>query len=279
MPPSRLLFLACLLILPTFAGCPCRSYDRGYTEPTTDEVLEHLAARRAGLSSFKTDSTMDYWVGKDRFRGTVLVMGTLGAKVRMNALRPDDAVAADLACDGMNFVFVDQMNNCILTGPCNEESIAALLRVPLAPDDFLYLGLGATPVIEGAQGKVRWDSKHGREVVELEGAGGMKQTILLDGRDGKKTWDLLRSEVRGADGKVIWTTDHTDYRVLKDAAGVDHRVPGKSNFKTPTEKSDLLVEWGSEREINLELAQALFELVPPDVGFCGQKPAPATPTP
>lgn len=275
MAPSRLAFLFCVAVLPTFAGCPCRSYDRGYTAPTTEEVLEHLESKRAGLSSFKTDSTMDYWVGKDRFRGTVLVMGTQGAKVRMNALRPDDAVAADLACDGQSFVFVDQMNNCILTGPCNQDSIAALLRVPLAPDDFLYLALGATPVIEGAQGKVRWDSDKGREVVELEGAGGMKQTILLDGRDGKKTWDLLRSEIKGPDGRVLWTADHTDYEVVKDAAGVDHRVPGKSNFKTPAEKSDLLVEWGGEREINLEIPAAAFILQPPPVPFCGQKPATA----
>lgn len=278
MPPSRLAFLACLLILPAFAGCPCRSYDRGYTEPKTEEVLDHLAAKRAALTSFKTDSTMDYWVGKDRFRGTVLVMGTIGAKVRMNALRPDDAVAVDLACDGESFVMVDQMNNCILTGPCNADSIASLLRVPLAPDDFLYLALGATPVIDGAQGKVTWDSKHGREVVQLEGVGGMTQTILLDGRDGKKTWDLLRSEVKGADGKVIWTSDHTAYKVVKDVAGADHRVPGKSNFKTPAEKSDLLVEWGGEREINLELADELFVLEPPPVAFCGQKPA-AAPAP
>jgi hypothetical protein len=277
MPPSRLVFLACLLVLPALTGCP-RRYDRRYTEPRTDEVLEHLANRRAGVSSFKTDSQMDYWVGKDRFRGTVLVMGTIGAKVRMNALRPDDAVAVDLACDGAGFVLVDQMNNCILTGPCNEESIASLLRVPLAPDDFLYLALGATPVIAGAEGKVRWDSKHGREVVELEGDAGMKQTILLDGRDGKKTWDVLRSEVKGPDGKVIWTADHTDYTVVKDEAGVAHRVPGKSNFKTPAEKSDLLVEWGKERQINLEIPPQAFELVPPPVAICGQKPAP-TPTP
>ena len=265
--------LASLLLVPLLAGCP-RSYDRRYAEPTVAEVLEHLAAKRAAVHSFKTDSQMDYWIGKDRFRGTVLVMGEEGAKVRMNALRPDDAVAADLACDGLDFVYVDQMNNCILTGPCNEESIAALLRVPLAPDDFLYLALGATPVIEGAQGTVRWDSKHGREVVELAGAGGMKQTILLDGRDGKRTWDLLRSEVKGADGKVIWTVDHTDYKVVKDVADAEHRVPGKSNIKTPADKSDLLVEWGKEREINLEIDDQLFVLEPPPVAMCGQKPAP-----
>ena len=49
---------------------------------------------------------MEYWEDDKRVKPTVLVMGEAGAKVRMNALRPDDAVAADLACDGLDFVYV-----------------------------------------------------------------------------------------------------------------------------------------------------------------------------
>lgn len=267
MVPIRLAF-ACLVAL-LLAACP-KSYKRPYSEPGVDAVLASLAARRDAVRSYKaTDTTMDYWVGKDRFRGTVLVMGELGAKVRMNALRPDDAVAADLACDGADFVFVDHLKNCVLTGPCNEASIAQLLRVPLAPDDFLYLALGTTPVIPDAQGTIRWDSKRGREVLELTGAGGLQQTIIVDGRDGKQTWDLLRSEVRGADGKVLWTVDHTGYRDLATADGATVRVPGKSNIKTPADKSDLLVEWGKEREVNLDIEDDAFLLDPPAVAMCG----------
>src|SRR5688500_3286336 len=147
MVPTRLAGLALLLLL--LPACP-HKYKRTYSEPGAEEILESLAARRAAVKSFKTESQMDYWVGNDRFRGTVLIMGALGAKVRMNALRPDDAVAADLACNGADFVFVDQLKICVLTGPCNEASIAQLLRVPLAPDDFLSLALGTTPVIPGA---------------------------------------------------------------------------------------------------------------------------------
>jgi len=265
MVPTRLACLALLLLV--LPACPHR-YKRSYQEPTAGEILDSLGARRAAVHSFKTDSQMDYWVGNDRFRGTVLIMGQLGAMVRMNALRPDDAVAADLACDGRTFVFVDQLKNCQLTGPCTDVSIAQLLRVPLAPDDFLFLALGTTPVIADATGTVSWDAKRGAEVVKLTGAGGMSQTVIVNGRDGTKTWDLLRSEVRGADGKVIWTVDHTDYKVVKDKLGVPIRVPGKSNFKTPTEKSDLLVEWG-EREINLEIPSQSFVLQAPPVPMCG----------
>jgi hypothetical protein len=264
--------LACVLIVPAFAGCPCRSYDRSYAAPGLDELLGHLEARRAALRSYQTDSVMDYWIGKDRFRGEVLVMGTTGARVRMNALSPaGGSVAADLACDGVNFVYVDQLNNCVLTGPCTAESIAQLLRVPLEPDDFLYLALGATPVIEGAQGTVTWSSKSGREVLRLTGAGGMQQTVELDGRDGQKTWDVLKSEVRAPDGKVIWTVEHKGYRAVTGEDGTPYRVPGKSQIRTPQEKSDLLVEWGDDREINLELVDDKFDLAPPDVPRCGSQ--------
>jgi outer membrane lipoprotein-sorting protein len=267
MVPTRLAGLALLLLL--LPACP-HKYKRTYSEPGAEEILESLASRRAAVKSFKTESQMDYWVGNDRFRGTVLIMGELGAKVRMNALRPDDAVAADLACNGADFVFVDQLKNCVLTGPCNEASIAQLLRVPLAPDDFLYLALGTTPVIPGATATVSWDAKRGAEVVKLTGTGGMSQTIIVDGRDGKKTWDLLHSEVRGADGKPIWMVDHKDYATVAATDGASVRVPGKSNFKTPTEKSDLLVEWASgKREVNLTIDPVAFVLEPPPVAMCG----------
>jgi hypothetical protein len=264
MVPTRLALAALLVGL--LAGCP-KHYAKPSHEPTTDELIQHLADARGAVHSFKTDSTMDYWIGKDRFRGTVLVMGELGAKVRMNALRPDDAVAADLACDGADFTYVDELNNCVLTGPCNQQSIAALLRVPLSPDDFLYLALGATPMIDGAQGKVSWDSKHGRWKLEVTGSGGMSQTVEVDDRDGKGTWDLLHSEVRGADGKAVWTVDHEDYREVDG-----RRVPGKSHVTTPAEKSDLLVDWGSDRHVNVDLSPASFQLEPPPVATCGQKP-------
>jgi hypothetical protein len=271
MSPSRVVFTLLVLVLPTVAGCPCRSYDRRYAAPTADEILASLAQRRDAVRSFRTSSTMDYWVGDDRFRGQVLVMGELGARVRMNALQPTEAVAADLACDGAGFVYVDHLHDCVLTGPCTQDSIAALLRVPLAPDDFLYLALGATPVVPGAAGTVRWDGREGREIVELTGEGGVRQTLVVDGRDGQRTWDLLRSEVRGADGTVLWTVDHKGYRTVEDAAGVAVRVPGKSNIRTPRDKSDLLVEWGDDLEVNVELPAAAWALEPPPLPVCGQR--------
>jgi hypothetical protein len=143
--------------------------------------------------------------------------------------------------------------------------------VPLTPDDFLYLALGATPVIAGAHGGLRWDAKKGREVLELEGDGGMSQKVELDGRHGKDKWDVVHSEVKGSDGKLIWKVDHFDYKELTGSDGKMHRVPGKSNVVTPAEKTDLGIQWGSEREINLELAPESWQLEAPPVPMCGTK--------
>src|SRR6185503_1517845 len=104
----------------------------------------------------------DYWLGDKRLKGEVRMMGTPDAKVRFNALSPAGGdVLLDLACDGTNFVLIDKQNNCALTGPCDASSIAQLIRVPLAPDDFFYLAIGQTPTLDGAKGKVTWDSKRG----------------------------------------------------------------------------------------------------------------------
>jgi len=257
-----------MLVLILLAGCP-HTYKRSYPEPKVADVLHHLGEVRAGLTSFNTDSTMDYWVGDDRFKGTVYVMGALGSRVRMNALKPDDSVAADLACNGADFVLVDQLNNCVMVGPCNADSINQLLRVPLAPDDFLYLALGATPVIPGADGKLHWDAKDAHEVLELEGEGGLSQTLVLDG--GGKRWDVLKSIWRDADGKVVWSVKNTGFTEISDAEGKVHRVPSKTRFETPSEKSDVLVDWGAQREINVELGDDKFQLDPPDVKWCGEK--------
>ena len=214
---------------------------------------------------------MDYWLGKDRVKGSMLVMGEVGAKVRFNALSPaGESVMADLACNGRDFVLVDFQNNCMLTGPCSRDSIAQLLRISLTPDDFLQLALGQTPVVPGAQGKVTWNGDKGHQVVELAGSEG-SQRIEIDARD--QRFDVLSSELKDAAGNVVWKVENTDFSSVKDASGADHRVPGKSRLTQPQQKADLLVEW-EERALNVELGADKFELVPPaGLPECGAKPA------
>jgi hypothetical protein len=182
-------------------------------------------------------------------------------------------VLADLACDGQSFTMVDFQNNCVLTGPCDETSIAQFLHVPLAPDDFFHLATGTTPVVGTAQ-KMSWDPHAGAQTIVL-GDGGASQTIVLDRRDGHR--DLLSSHVK--DVNAEWTLENKGFTDVTDAAGGKFRIPGKSRFQATGQKADLLVEWQSVT-LNLELDPAKFQLEPPaGLPTCGQQPAGGAPPP
>jgi hypothetical protein len=248
-------------------GCPHGAAPRpSGPAPTVAEVVDHLTRARDELRSFTGEAVMEYWLGGDRFKGDVLAMGEIGAKVRIAALSPaGGSTIAEMACDGSRFVSVNYQNNCVLTGPCNKQSIATFFGIELEPDDFLHLALGTPPVIEQATGTVTWDSNKGYERVQLQGPAG-KQTIVIDARDGR--WDVVSSELVGSDGKVVWSVENADFVAVKDEAGVEHRLPGKTRFKSPQQQQDLLVDW-KERRVNLEIDPAKFSVpVPQGLPSC-----------
>lgn len=259
--------LACALLISVLAGCPHGDKARPYPEPKVEDLLARLTTTREQLSSFSAETVMDYWMNDERVKGTVLIMGGDGAKVRVNALSlAGNDLIADLACDGASYTFIDKNKNCQLAGPCSRDTIAQLFRVALAPDDFVHLAVGATPVIAGAKGTVRWDRKAGREVLELTGDDGRTQTIVVDASGGRA--DVVSSEVKAADGTQEWRIDNSAFAKVDDANRVSFRVPGKSRFRSPGEKADLLVEW-KERVLNLPLTDDKFQLeVDPSIPFC-----------
>jgi hypothetical protein len=268
---GRLLVVSLVtLMLPGCPGGTTKGAKRPYPEVTAGDVIARLAKQRAERKAFTAESTMDYWLGKDRVKGTVLVMGTEGKKVRFNALSPAGGnVLADMACDGMNFAYVDQQNNCQLTGPCDRQSIATLLHVEVEPEDFLAFAVGAVPVAEKT-GTLEWDAKSGHEHLTLTGASGT-QTIELDLREGRL--DVIASEQKDPAGKVSWSIQNADFGNVNDAAGGEHRLPNKTRFKSPTQNADLIVDWG-DRTVNPDLTNpAKFQVnVPAGLPACGAKP-------
>lgn len=252
-------------------GCPRKgdSYKPPPAMASAKDVIARLAKLREARTSFTAESVMDYWLGKDRVKGTVLVMGTAKRQVRFNALSPQGGgVLADMACNGTDFAYVDFQNNCQLTGPCTRSSIASLLRIELEPEDFFSLALGVVPVDPQATGTVEWDAAKGHERVKLESPAGT-QTIVIDAREGRS--DILSSELAGKDGKVVWSVENADFEVVKDAQGGEHRLPGKTRFKSPRQQADLLVEW-KERSVNVTIDPAKFTVnVPPGLIACGSQ--------
>jgi outer membrane lipoprotein-sorting protein len=254
------------------AGCPHNGGGGGSQPsgpaPTVPEIVDRLAKQRDQLHAFKAESVMDYWLGKDRVKGTVYVMADTGKKVRFNAINPTGDVMADLACDGTNFVYLDYRNNCVLRGPCTKSSIAQLLHVELEPEDFLYLALGAAPVLPEAKGEVKWDGDKGSWRVDLTAPAGT-QTIMIDPRD--QHWDVVETERKYPDGKMAWSVENTDFHDAKDEDGkTSHRIPGKTRFKSPQQEADLIVEW-KEQHVNPTLDPTKFSFTPPDgLPTCGQ---------
>ena len=240
------------------------------------DLVARLTKARDAMTSFRADSTMDYWLGNQRMKGEVLVMGAVGAKIRFAALSPAGGSSmAEMACDGTNFVYVDYQNNCALTGPCDQRSIAQFFHIELAPDDFLHLAVGTPPIV-GSNGKVTYADGH--ENLVLTGPAGTEK-LALDLTNNRT--DVLSAELVGPDGKTQWSVTNTDFVDVQN-----HRVPGKTQFKSPNNQQDLIVDWGSveNRAVNVTIPQASFVLAAPQgLPTCGQqapapKPAP-TPAP
>ena len=266
----RSLALLLTLLSTTLAGqgCGCngqRAVKRPYVAPTVNDIMNHNTVVREAAMSFKAESIMDYWVGNERVRGTVLIMGKRGARMRFNALSPTGGnVAADMACNGVDFKYVDYNNNCQVTGACTGNSIAQLLRVNLEPDDFLLLAVGSTPILTNATGTVTWDSSKGYEVVALTSEdNSFTQKIIIDGRQGRDKWAVVESTVRDARGNIEWQLKNKDFETVKAEDGTEFRVPTKTRFEQPKEKADLIVKW-KERVLNLELDDDKWEIEIPD---------------
>lgn len=256
-------------------GCSCagQRFERRYPQPTVEQLLAHVEKSAAQARSYVAESTMDYWVGDQRIRATVYAMGERGAKVRFNAINPaTDTTAADLACNGQTFKFLDYEHNCQLSGVCDRRAISQLLRVSMEPDDFLLLSVGGAPIIPQPTGTVRWDAKRGAEVLELVSPDrAWRQTLVLDGRGGPGQWDVVESVVRDAQGQVDWKLENKSFREVKSADGVVFRVPGASHFEQPRQKADLQVRW-KERKLNPTLEASKFELTLPEgLPRCGAK--------
>jgi hypothetical protein len=278
---SRLLALAALALA---LGCGDH-IKQPYAPPTADAFVQHLRQVGERTKTYvATNNTMDYWLGKQRIKTTMHVMGEKGAKVRFNGINPQTSTtAADLACDGTSFTFLDIEHDCHLTGVCDRQAIAQLLRVSMEPDDFLLLAVGSAPIIPQPTGTVKWNGDNGTWEVDLRSPSGQKQRLVLDGNDGDGgKWEVLESTVWDASGKVDWKLNNKKMKTVKSEDGVAFRLPTYSKFVQPQQKADLIVEWAT-RKINLPpQPPTTYQIQVPVVNgqtlrVCGQKnqPAPA----
>lgn len=259
--------LAATALVAAATGCG-GGYDPPADLPPAADQVARIRRHVEQVSSFRAETTMDYWLGDDRIKGTVLLLGKPGARLRFNAENPTGGnVAVDLACDGVGYELIDYNNNCQLAGPCTAATIAQLLKVSMEPDDFFAMAVGASPVVSGADGRVEWDRDEGRAIVTLATADARwRQRIELDGRSGH--FDVLSSTLYDARGDVEWKLEHRGFEDVRAADGSVVRAPRKSKFEQPKRKADLLVVW-KDRAFNVDLPPDKFDLdIPPGLPEC-----------
>jgi hypothetical protein len=259
------LLLPLLLLL---AACPGAHVKRGYPEPGAAEVVAHLTSLKTRVKTLRAETLSDARIGKERANVTVLILAAWGGKLRYMAMNPGNAaMAADLASNGVDFCFVNANENCGACGPATPENVGQLLQVVMQPDDVVAMMLGGTPLIQGGDAALTWDPDGGHEVLTLSRGDGTRQTIVLDGKD--RRWDVLTSEVRDPEGKLVFRIRHKDFHTVKNAAGEAVRVPGKSFFEQPG--NDVLIRW-KEQELDVELGDDKFQMAfPPGLPSCQGK--------
>lgn len=264
-------------VLLSIAGCgPKNGAVNPNPQLTVEAVIAELAKGREAMTSFRGESTMDYWVSGQRMRGDVLVMGKVGKFVRFAALSPaGGSTLVEMACDGTNFVYLNNQENCALTGPCDANSVAMFFGIGLDPDDFLHLALGTPPIVGGnPTGTIKWDGSAKLQRVSLTSSEGTQKVAI---NTAAPNWDVHSTELVGTDGKLRWSVENREFRKVTGSG--ERRVPGKTRFKSSAQSQDLLVEWGEQFEVNVDLPTPNFTIqVPAGLATCGQKPA-AAPAP
>jgi hypothetical protein len=259
-PPRLLASLALPLLLALACACPGARVARPYEDPGADAVVAHLTSLRERVRTLRAETLSDARVGKERANLTVYILAGWGGKLRYMAMNPGGgAMAADLASDGTQFCFVNANDNCGECGPATPENVGMLLRVVMEPDDVVAMMFGGTPVLAGAQASLAWDAAAGHEILDLAATDGTRQRIVLDGKE--RRWDVLTSEVKGPDGKLVFRIRHKDFHPVKTPDGRSVRVPGKSYFEQPG--NDALISW-KEQEIDVELDESKFRLTVPE---------------
>ncbi len=240
-------FLALLLL----RGASCVELKRDYKVPTAAALAASVRARGKRVTALRAETRMTHQTSEGKIKATVRLMAAAGGKLRCDAVSPFDTPLITLVSDGKNFGLVDAKENRHYHGPASPCNLARLLEVRLSADDILTILGGSTPVIDYTSASLAWDPRAGVEVLTLKGAA-QTQTLRLDGHD--QRWDLLLSEVRDAEGKVVLRIENEGFH--KQGA---LRLPREIKISQPKIKTELEVTF-KQQEINIALPEAAWEL-------------------
>lgn len=254
--PNALLIAALgssLLAASLLASCAGASCPRE-TFTSAPPLLRSFASMRSPARSLRAEARVDRRDTSGRIRGTVLMLLERPDRVRFDAMT-QFGPAAVLTSDGHEFALVDLRENRFFVGPSCAENIERLLGLPLDGQDVALFLFGETPLIEADDEQVVCDGGH--YVVTRRATDGTTQVLVLDVRqadvESPTTEQRLRlrsSELRDADGAIVWRVRYDDHRVIEDPH--DTEVPRRGvampftiHFELPSHDIDTLVRFSS----------------------------------
>jgi hypothetical protein len=254
---ARLAQVALIVVAVDCAGA--RLATRTYPTPSPDELLAAVRARQAAVRGMNVEARATSWLGGERVRATVQMLVERGGQLRFEAEVPLQGTVAALAVNRGQFTFLDHHKHLFRKGPACPASVAALIRIPLAPPEVAAILLGDVPIPQdGKAGPVEWDSARAADVLVIEGAPGTGFRLGLRRPDVKlAAWDILFVEGQSPTGR--WRVAYDDFERTGPLA-----LPRLIRFAEPGKDFDDGVEIKiRERALNPVFPEGAFALAPP----------------
>ena len=153
-------------------GCGCGGGNTvpGHPAPAVSRVVATLKVGAASVQAVQSESVMDYWVGDQRVKGDVYLMGRVGARLRLNALLSPAAPSPSnllTSSETLQLQLFDYNNNC-QAPPVRRRGPRLFAAGAARTRDFYLLSFGAVKPPPGSPGPSPGiPTRRDRERVEL----------------------------------------------------------------------------------------------------------------
>ncbi len=264
---------ACCCLLVMAAGCAGTAHvTRRYPAPTAEILLQAVRARQSAVRGSNIEARATSWLGGQRVRGTVQMLVERSGRLRFEAEVSLQGTVAALAVDHGQFTFIDHQKHVFRKGPACPANVAALIRIPLAPEAVAAILLGDAPLAKDDKlAGVEWDGARGADVLVLRDRHATTLWLGLRRPDPMKAeWDVLYLEGLDANAKTRWRVAYDDFERVGGVA-----LPRLVRFAESGKDFDDGVEIKvRERLLNPTFPERAFVLEEPsgytvEPAFCG----------
>lgn len=215
-------------------------------------AVETLRHPEQPIRSLRAEAKVSQRGGNGRGRGTVWMLVQSPDRLRVDVMSSFGPVAT-LASDGERLVLIDLRKRQAWQGKPCAANVSQLLGVALEAEVVVRLLTGQTPVLAGeAQ---RRCSTSGNPVACLRSADGVRQELEFSAT---KPPRLRRVQWYGRHGRPLWRTDFDDYRAVRGATALPHRM----RLQDAVHGSELELRF-EKMHPNATVPLEAFQLVPP----------------